>query len=248
VITFSVRDNGFEANLREYARVKRQSIEVGIRQQARLLAVKLAFITKPYGLDRGRSERAIARDVAYAAQDINYLLRKIDFAGSKFGIALEKAMRSGDVNKVRDILRNTKWKDVAISATVDVAKYQQTRTAGKVRKGLSSKEKQIVTGTSTVTKFVKERQKKAGLAKGGWAGAASALGGTRGIPAWVSRWKQYGGAREVLSGNKPTVILQNNVKFLSEILKDSDVRLALSRQKRDFENHLKRVLREKAKV
>lgn len=80
--------------------------------------------------------------------------------------------------------------------------------------------RQIVKNSDEIKKYVARRIKKVGFVKAGWAAAARALGGTRGIPKWVIRHRGAPGIGQDNTNREtsPHVVIQNLVAYASEVL------------------------------
>jgi len=70
-------------------------------------------------------------------------------------------------------------------------------------------------------------KKLVGFAKGGFATAAKQLGGVRGIPQFATRHKSPGAGRIVENGDKLSVEMTNNVRYIRQALKPADESIAL---------------------
>lgn len=95
---------------------------------------------------------------------------------------------------------------------------------------------------------IARQQKKAGLAKGGWATCARLLGGTRGIPGWVSRHKKaQGSIIDQTKGKDPSVTLVNGVPYSREILARDAMRQAQKNVVLNMEKRLAMMLKRRTK-
>jgi hypothetical protein len=241
----AVKDAAFRENVDRMVVEFRRTLQATLKQQARLLAVKLAHITKPIGTDLGtrqKLERRIESDVRYMAQDLDYLAQRIDTATSEWGKALKDAMTTRDRVLLAKLIKGTPLENMAIVSAVSKEMHQRARTKGKVRSRLAAQEKQLVLNSRAVDSYLRQTTRKAGIAKGGWAGAANAVGGMRGIPQWITRHKARGTAIDnTARKNNPSVTLKNNVRYISEILSQADMAEAVRRQIRDFALYIDRL-------
>jgi hypothetical protein len=88
---------------------------------------------------------------------------------------------------------------------------------------------------------------KVGFAKGGWATCAAQLGGTRGIPAWVTRHKTPGTVIDETESENPKITIRNDVNYTSKVLSDSNVQGALRDREAKLTARIERILRSKFK-
>jgi len=244
MIKVSVDDTQFRRNLERYSRETKKEIGEVLRQQARLLCVKLANLTLPIGLNaetNAKARKKVESDVRYMAQDLEYLMQRINLEASEWGQNLKAALESGNRAALEGILKDTQWEGMQIETRVNKAMHQAARGAkGRVKSGLLYSEKQLITGRGAVSRYVNQVVRKVGIAKGGWAGAAAGLGGTRGIPGWVTRHKKRGSSQDMSKqGNNPYVLLANNVRYINDAISRGGMEEATRRQMRDFDAHLK---------
>lgn len=245
MLKISVNTSSFSANLARFAVETQQEFGKVLRQQARLLCVKLAQATRPPGVSadvRRQIERAIEKDISKVGKSISYFKFKTQ---TKWEKGFVYALKNSDLNLVEKLIKGTAWENSQIVDSFDPITHTSQRVKGKVPKKPSVT--QIVTGKGkSLDSYKKEKIKNAGLTKGGWAACASKLGGTRGIPAWISRHNKFGTVNDKSnSKTSPYVELINDVKSISELLPASASRDALVRQIRDFESYMQRYLDKK---
>ena len=96
----------------------------------------------------------------------------------------------------------------------------------------------------SIDKFAKSESIKAGMAKGGWAGSAMALGGIRGIPAWVHKHREWGTALDKTQGmgDRPYVYLSNRINYIDHLIPNSRKADALVEQQANFKKHIQYAL------
>lgn len=244
MIKVTVDDSSFRRNVERFSRETKKEISDVLRQQARLLCVKLANLTLPIGLSadtNAKARKKVESDIRYMAQDLEYLMQRINFEASEWGQNLKAALESGDREKIEAILKDTQWDGMQVESRVNKALHQAARGGkGRVRSGLLYSEKQLITGRGAVSRYVNQVVRKVGIAKGGWAGAAVGLGGTRGIPGWVTRHKKWGSSQDMSKqANNPYVMLANNVRYINDAISRGGMEEATRRQLRDFDAHLK---------
>lgn len=244
MIKVKVDDTAFRRNVERFSRETKKEISDVLRQQARLLCVKLANLTLPIGLGgdtHAKAKKKIESDVRYMAQDLEYLIQRIDLESSEWGRSLKDALERGDRAALEAILKNSQWEGMRVESRVNKSLHQSVRgPKGRVRSGLLYSEKQLITGRGAVSRYVNQVVRKIGIAKGGWAGAAMNLGGARGIPGWVTRHRKFGSSQDMSKlPNNPHVVLANNVRYIKDAISRGGMEEAIRRQIRDFDAHLK---------
>ncbi len=85
----------------------------------------------------------------------------------------------------------------------------------------------IVKDAQKLKSYVVSEIKKVGFGKGGWAACAGALGGTRGIPGWISRQNSPGIVAENYGASVMSVTMTNQVPYASSILSPAQKREAV---------------------
>jgi hypothetical protein len=85
----------------------------------------------------------------------------------------------------------------------------------------------IVKNPAALKSYVDSEMKKVGEGKGGWATCADALGGTRGIPGWVSRQNSPGRVVESYKAELSSVTMTNLVPYADQILTETEKQNAI---------------------
>ena len=105
-------------------------------------------------------------------------------------------------------------------------------------------DKMFVTRTQG-DKYVRTASKKVGFGKSGWATVARTLGGTRGIPGWVSRNKGPGAVQDMTGDrDNPRIVMSNSVRYINLILRQSEINKALMFQQERMQKAIQIKLRE----
>ncbi len=182
-VSIELRTAKFNAAVLRYSQELRLSLPDVMRNQSRLLFGRIIAITFPR--TRGEGRQAVARDVERAvrpldpakfeSRHIRKMIRARDYAGLNTAIA---ALTHGRLRVVR----------------FSPALHQRARDKrGRVRRFTGM----VTPDRAEVRAYTKERQERVGRAKGGWAAAYRAMGGT---PAsWIARWAQVGQAQDRLA-------------------------------------------------
>jgi hypothetical protein len=85
----------------------------------------------------------------------------------------------------------------------------------------------VVQTTRDLNKYIKDEMKLVGFGKDGWGSCAKILGGTRGLPQWVTRQKAPATVIEDHNSENPTVTMVNEVNYAQDILDPSEKREAV---------------------
>jgi len=110
------------------------------------------------------------------------------------------------------------------------ADMQPTRIRGRQPK---SQRPRFAAPQEKIDTLITRKQRRAGLAKHGWAMCARILGGTRGIASWITRSKGKPGAGSVTQAglaSDPAYILENRVPYVSHLISGATIDTALKRE------------------
>ncbi len=216
-----------ESNIARYCREKglnlKTSIPAVLHQAGRLAAVSCAFQAQPFGID----EKAQALGVVATTRDIYRVYATpgkayddIQDPGAQAGFW--KAVKTSAWDRAAKILNRegSRLKGTLIDNFDGGAAHRQLRN-GQGRIPSSQKPVMVVKNSQTLKSYVASETKKVGFGKGGWAACARALGGTRGIPGWISRQDSPGTVIENYGATAMSVTMTNQVPYASEILSPS---------------------------
>ena len=212
--------------LSEMARETKKTMREVLPAQMRLLATDLATVTRPKGKaqsDKAISESKISAKVRETYPHPGYIvniLNKIDDGlGKRFG-SLLKRKKYAEAKKITD------QHLPAMRLDVGVFDFGQLHKSMRWKKRVTHR--LVVSDYSKVQAYIRQVIKFVGFAKGSFATAAKQLGGVRGIPQFASRHKSPGTGRVIENGDKLTVEMTNNVRYIREALKPADESMALS--------------------
>lgn len=220
-IDFRVEDAALQRALLAYARQSGKEWSAIIVQEARLLAVSLAYQTQPKGDGSDAKlagEKAVSRDLAKLYADAPRAYMELRQKDEREAAAFYKAMLQNDLKAARSILEHSssRWRNVEIGPFKE--SYHKNNRNGRGRVQNRHVPAQIVSGNGK--KLDAHRKKKirmVGFAKGGWASAARSLtGNTRGIPQFVTRHKSAPGhaTNQSQAALNPHVSLHNDVRYI----------------------------------
>jgi hypothetical protein len=269
------------ARLNLYAQVVGKEVSQSLREHARVACVELANVTQPYGrtqADKKVGEQSILNDVSkvfYTANEPtrgyeNSLKQKVDQsrrsdkAKESFKKRIERICRSGDSGQIAWLASFFKTERVQLD-TLDKSLYYNARTGRRTNIPKRTKMLALVIGAEgELKKFKEERMKTSGTGKAGWAVCAEkinldqAQAATRGIPQWVTRCKKFSAPANstvVDQSNDPVnpkMILNNAVPWVSNLLSDSQAKVALEIARNKFVKHMniaiKKTLRDQVKL
>lgn len=174
--TVQVDAREFQDAIRRYVKETGAALPTVLRKQSRLLFGRI--IQRTYPRTRAEGRKAVARDIqravepmkasAWESKRIRKLIRERDYSGLQ---AAMEEMKPGYRAKVVEF---------------DPRLHQQARDArGRVRPtGLVSPD------GDEIRRYIRETQENVGRAKGGFAAAMIASGGSP--PDWVRRWQKAG--------------------------------------------------------
>ncbi len=228
-----------ESQIAQYCREKglnlKTSLPAVLHQAARLCAVSAAFQAQPFGID----DKAQALGVVATTRDIYRVYATpgkayddIQDPGAQAGFW--KAVKTSAWDRAAKILNRegSRLKGTTIDNFDGGAAHRQLRN-GQGRIPASQKPIMVVKDAQKLKSYVVSEIKKVGFGKGGWAACARALGGTRGIPGWISRQGSPGQVIENYGASVMSITLINQVPYASEILspaqKSEAVRIAMDK-------------------
>ncbi len=201
-----------------------------LRQEARLVAVSLAIQTQPFGssaTSQAVGQVATSRDIyrVYATPGTAWK----DISDARAQAGFWKAVKTSAWDRAAKILNQSaaRLKSTLIDNFDGGAQHRQLRN-NQGRIPVSQKPVMIVKDPQKLKSYVTAEQKKVGFGKGGWSACAKVLGGTRGIPGWVSRQQSPGTVIENYKAERSSVIMTNDVPYASEILSPSQKQEAIS--------------------
>lgn len=222
-IRVKVNTSGADALFKKMGWTARNSVPGYLRQEARLVAVSLAFQTQPFGdsaTTRAVGRAAVSRDIyrVYATPGKAFA----DIQNSNAQAGFWKAVKISAWERAKKILTKSgnALKFAAIDNFDGGAQHRQLRN-GQGRIPPSQKPVMIVKNPQALKTYVASEQDKVGFGKSGWASCAKALGGSRGIPGWISRLNGPGLVVEDYGADISKVTMINQVPYASEIINES---------------------------
>jgi hypothetical protein len=193
----------------------------------------------------------VARDIRKAIKTPSDIFQTIEKQGIGAGRAFVAMMRKGDFDLARNLLVRLRVPGLmqAKVGTMIAAAHKQALKPIPKRPRMSTRQEALLITNDRIPlrQYVKEIQKRVGIAKGGWAACAMQLGGTRGrmgtnvegaeqqaVPAWVKRHAGNRATGTVLdqSDNFFTGLIRmiNHVPWVSNCLTDAQAQRAIDIQ------------------
>ena len=238
---FKLTNLKFEQIMKDYAQIREVTIPAAVHANARLLCVELARRTQAFGTDSEKQQNErIRKDISNIIKPPVYFLKFLQKTTSE---KLKASLRKNYFASRWTVLAETLAKIgmgseaftvVGSDAMGGIHKENRNKNTGRVYKRPSKF--YLASDSSTLNKYIIERQKLAGLAKSGWAECANQLRKvvagslTRGIPKWVTRHKQGFGRVSDNTGNlfRPTVALTNSIPWADKVIRPSEQLMAQS--------------------
>ncbi len=198
-----------------------------VKSEARLLCVELVKYTQPFGEDgedKKKGEGALRRDYSRVYPDV-----KSEFIGDQIKAKARprdkesakqrwlKYARGGNEEAMRNMLQDMKIGATAYGVKADPSFHKSRWSRGTLKRGSS----QIVTDRKSVDSLIKDALKMVGFVKRGWSTCAKLLGGTRGIPGWISRGSGAGRVIDKTNQKNPSITIINDSTYTSQVLSQS---------------------------
>jgi hypothetical protein len=221
--------NNAAKGFRRRAQMMERSLPQLLRRAGRLCAVSLATQAQPFGLGADAQllgQRAVVRDIrkVYALPSDVFP----DFTNQQAARAFWRAVQARDWPKATGILRkgSQRFRNLEIRPFDGGKAHQANRNnRGRIAKGQSYIF--IVQDAEELKGYINAEFKLVGFGKAGWASCARPLGGTSGLPGWITRHKAPGAVEERNGNGVAEIVLINQVTYASEILSNSQKRVAV---------------------
>jgi hypothetical protein len=198
------------------------SIEQELDRAGRLISVSLATFAEPYGLDgaREKGQGAAAGDIrrCYATPSNVFEAFPDDRHAARFW----RAIKAGNFVAAQSIMQShcPAFHNKEIKPFDGGAGHRSVQN----NRGRVSKRQEplfVVQTARNLTAYIKSEVAHVGEGKAGWAACAKILGGTRGLPQWITRHAgkiSPGFVGKNYSGNVKIVRLENQVRYAQNLL------------------------------
>lgn len=221
--------NNAAKGFRRRAQLVERSLPQLLRRAGRLCAVSLATQTQPFGLGTDAQllgQTATVRDIrkVYALPSDVFPA----FGNPKAAGAFWRAVQAGDWGKATGILH----RDCPRYRNLEIRPFDggQAHKANRNNRGRIAKSQGyifIVQNAADLKAYINVEFKLVGFGKGGWASCARPLGGTAGLPGWITKHKAPGRVEQRSGKGLAEIVLINQVTYASEILSESQKRVAV---------------------
>jgi len=217
--------------LKLWGQLNKQDQVRELRKSGRALAVRLANVTAPFGMNQSakkQGEGAVAKDIALIVKPLNPFWMKE---------ALKMRTASSEAFKAKFTTKNGRsWlepNDVPLDSSSIKQFHQRLRKKGSGRTAATEHGYMLL---NQQKKYVKETQRKVGIAKAGWAECAQTLGGFASvtgvgkIQGWIVKLiSKYG--RGSIQEGKGYIKIGNNVPWIGNALSRSNLAKSLDIQR-----------------
>lgn len=234
----------FETALRQLAAATGKSFRQVVDQNARLIAVNLAFQTQPFGnsiASRKQGEAAVMRDIGKVYRPANKVFDELKGQSEQQAKGFYKAIKNGEYALAQDILRRSGIRD----RNAEVGEFDaQWHRKSKNRRGRVSRNRTaLITPDNRDAKaYTKEVQRRVGYAKSGWIAAGEQIGKLSRVPKWMRKGASNGSASKRGGEANPSVVLNNLVAYVSDVLPPAQIAEALRIQREKMEAHIRHVV------
>lgn len=225
-----------------------QTLRQVLPAQMRLLATDFSYVTREKGdqkSDKGVAENRVAIVIGAVYPSVGWVVNRLKRVNGDIADGFVAAWNKRKWQNAQAILdKNLPRLRITIGKFDGGALHEKERWKKRVTHRL------LVTGSyNSVGVYMRKIQKRIGFAKAGFAAAARDLGGTRGIPGWVTRHKGSPGSGRVTGDGKTLqVTMTNNVKYIRKAFKTVDESAALKFRADQVTSVLQRIQDRKVKA
>ena len=240
----------------------------GLRREARLVAVNLAFQTQPFGgskattpgkaSGREQGEGAVARDIRAVIQvpsDLHAEIQAQSVSAAKAFSYYMKNRRYAEAEALLNRLNISTFSQIkAGPMRGDIHKQARRPIPQRPRMSRRQRPLLVTTEVTELKNYIESVKRNVGIAKAGWASCAEQLGGTGGrmmalgggqqqaVPAWVKRHVGGRASGSVIDQAdkilNASVRMINHVPWVSKCLTDSEAQRALDIQREKMAKRL----------
>lgn len=232
----------------------------GLRREARLVAVNLAFQTQPFGgskamtlggeSGKSQGEGAVARDIRAVIKvpsDLHEEIKAQSVSAARAFSLFMRYRRYAEAEALLNRLNISTFSQIK-AGPMNPQIHQSARKPIPSRPRISKVQRPLLVTTDEgeLRSYIKLVQKNVGMAKAGWASCAQQLGGVAGrmpasigqqqaVPAWVKRHVGGKSSGTVIDmADKllnASVKMINHVPWVSKCLTDTEAQRALDIQR-----------------
>jgi hypothetical protein len=203
------------------------SIEDELERAGRLISISLATSAQPYGIDssaRTKGEAATSSDIRHVYATPGNVFE--NFTNEGQAAAFWKAIKTGNFSRAEKLMQA--HAPSFSNKTIKPFDGGQAHRAARNNRGRVSRKQEpvfVVQSTRALSAYVKSEVDHVGEGKGGWAACAKILGGSRGLPQWVTRHagkRSAGFVGKDYRANVKRVRLENRVAYAQNLLSPGD--------------------------
>jgi len=239
-VTIKINDEEFKRSLLRFYVTQRKSWPQVIRAQGRLIAVNLAFQTQPFGNEEGRTlgEEKVKWDILKVYSTPGQVFTEIkkqseNQARAFWSLLKKKKFQSAKTFLSRLGISKYQFSEIGYMDAGESHKSAKRSIPNRPRISSNQKPFLIVADTKKLNTYINLISKRVGMTKSGWATCAKILGGTRGIPQWVTRHASKVAKGYVIdrtNGQDPHVILVNQIPWVDKCLNEGQMQRAFDIQ------------------
>lgn len=195
--------------LRSFVELTGRSLLDELKITGRNLAVAMARGTLAVGLTKTQKlggEKAVARDINRVFLGAGQVYETLEKEDASSAAEFWRAHKLRDESAMERILQAS---GVGIAVIREPAPHSHW-----------SRKRAFIPNDAVKQRYIQKVQKQVGKAKAGWALAADACGGHRGIPAWASgsRHPDATGGAIIQPGIHPSVTIYNRVSYIEDAM------------------------------
>jgi hypothetical protein len=214
--TFDLNTAAFERQVAELINVTRRDSAEVLKQEAKLFVRDVVKHTPPFGKAPATESFNEQKKAGEAAVDRD--IRRAFLPLSRFGKGredhvveeLKKLARQGRISAAQKMLKDLTGRDWEVFMTVEPQVHEMLRKRGRVNR---QRQPKIILKEASLRKFLAEKKKHVGKAKGGWAAAAAALGVK--LPNWITKHGSPGSVQNQLNhATAPQITVSNLVGYI----------------------------------
>jgi hypothetical protein len=210
MVNLSVSTERFTSAIKAFAEKTGRALSSVVKEQAILLAQRLAKLTYPASASQGKTRVAI--DIGRVYVRNQWFEETFQFTKKSLQERISNLVRQKDEGALRAIFQNTSRLQLVRLEPFDASLHARMRKDGRVK--VPEPRSFPVAQESQVKSLIREKQKNVGMAKSGWAQCASGLG--KSIPAWLTK-TGTGRVTDNTADKNPTVTLKNVVPYFGRL-------------------------------
>jgi hypothetical protein len=221
-----------------------------IRFSGRALAVRLTNATQPFGMDadtRKKGENAVLKDIVRITKPLTQKYYDEAKRMSQYGPE-EFAKRFTTKGNYNYLKKNA----VALTPST-IKEFHQKARSRSTGRTIADNQGYYLSGNKVAEKYIKQTQKKVGIAKAGWAECAAQLGGFERVTGVgkIQKWvfnliNKYG--RGSVKITDSYVELKNSVPWIGRALSRSNLQQTLDIQRNTLAKSVIKIVKDKSKA